>query len=184
MLKVALPPPESADGTLARARTGDLTAFAELVGEYQAMVFSLAMHFVRDAALAEELAQDVFLNLYRNVASLDSAAHLTHWLRRVTSHRCIDWHRQSVRRREVALDDMSEPSVGPFARDLLREARVRRLVAELAPAARMVVILRYQEDLEPSAIADVLDMPVNTVKSHLRRSLASLRERIEQEEQL
>jgi RNA polymerase sigma-70 factor (ECF subfamily) len=183
MPKAAAVQLESVPGSLERAQGGDLEAFGALVSEHQGMVFSLAVHFVRDRAVAEELAQDVFVNLYENLGSLESEAHLTFWLRRVTSHRCIDWQRQATRRREVAMDErMPEPSAAPFVRDYLREERLRRLVADLPSAARLVVILRYQEDLQPLVIAEVLGMPLNTVKSHLRRSLAVLRERFEEEE--
>jgi RNA polymerase sigma-70 factor, ECF subfamily len=60
---------------------------------------------------------------------------------------------------------------------LMTEA-LRRIVATLPEKPRLVVTLRYQEDLDPSEIADLLDMPLNTVKSHLRRSLAILREKV------
>jgi RNA polymerase sigma-70 factor (ECF subfamily) len=53
------------------------------------------------------------------------------------------------------------------------------LIAELQPAARAVVVLRYQEDLDPTDIASTLDMPINTVKSHLKRSLTLLRARVQ-----
>jgi RNA polymerase sigma-70 factor (ECF subfamily) len=182
MPKAATVPLVSSPRSLARAQGGDLEAFGALVAEHQNMVFSLALHFVRDRAVAEELAQDVFVNLYQHLGSLESEVHLTFWLRRVTSHRCVDWQRQAVRRREVAVNRMPEPSVAPFVRDYLREERLRRLVADLPSAARLVVILRYQEDLQPLVIAEVLGMPLNTVKSHLRRSLALLRERFEEEE--
>ena len=55
---------------------------------------------------------------------------------------------------------------------------LRRVVDTLPEKARLVVILRYQEDLDPGEIASVLDMPLNTVKSHLRRSLSSLRDKL------
>jgi RNA polymerase sigma-70 factor (ECF subfamily) len=71
-----------------------------------------------------------------------------------------------------------EQAVPSSGRDFLFEERIRRLVAELPVGARTVMTLRYQEDLEPSEIADTLDMPVNTVKSHLRRSIVLLRERL------
>jgi DNA-directed RNA polymerase specialized sigma24 family protein len=62
--------------------------------------------------------------------------------------------------------------------DPLLQRRMAELVAQLAPAARAVVVLRYQEDLDPVDIASTLDMPINTVKSHLKRSLSSLRARV------
>ena len=66
------------DERLARARGGDTAAFAELVRRYQAMVFSLAWRIVNNRALAEELAQDVFLQLHRNLAHIESSAHIMH----------------------------------------------------------------------------------------------------------
>jgi RNA polymerase sigma-70 factor (ECF subfamily) len=177
MLK-AVPIPPRADETLARAQAGDQTAFAAILREHQSMVFGLAYHVVRDRTVAEDLAQEVFLDLYRNLGNLESSAHLRFWLRRVTSHRCIDRGRRERRRLEIAVEHVPDQAVPSSGRDFLFEERIRRLVAELPVGARTVMTLRYQEDLEPSEIADTLDMPVNTVKSHLRRSIALLRERL------
>jgi RNA polymerase sigma-70 factor (ECF subfamily) len=98
-----------AEETLARATAGDESAFAEIVREHQAMVFSLARHFLRDRSLAEELAQEVFLDLYRHLAAIKSPAHLKLWLRKVTSHRCIDQTRRQQARPQVSLDELPEP---------------------------------------------------------------------------
>jgi RNA polymerase sigma-70 factor (ECF subfamily) len=146
------------------------------------MVFSLAYHFVRDRAIAEELARDVFLELYRHLGDLLSAAHVMFWLRRVTSRRCIDQRRRAFRRREVPIADVPEPAVAVRSGDPLRQERLRRLVGELPAAARMVVILRYQEDLDPLEISRILGMRINTVKSHLRRAIALLRSKMMEEE--
>lgn len=163
---------------LTKAVGGDHNAFAEIVREYQGMVFSLAWHFLRDRAVAEELAQEVFLHLHQNLSSIQSPAHLTFWLRKVTSHRCIDQTRRQKVRPQISLDEMPEPVAVPANSDPLLSDKLRRLVDTLPEKARMVVILRYQEDLEPAEIAEALKMPVNTVKSHLRRSLATLREKL------
>ncbi|MQA28465.1 MAG: sigma-70 family RNA polymerase sigma factor [Luteitalea sp.] len=163
------------DDTLALARGGDATAFAVLVRRHQAMFFSLALHVLRSRAAAEDLAQDVFLELYRNLWNLESTAHLVSWLRRVTGHRCIDELRRLRHRWELPMDEVPERGASARPRDLFLEGRLQQLVARLPPRARVVMVLRYQEELEPSEIADALQMPVNTVKSHLRRSLAVLR---------
>ena len=177
--KLARPPAVEDDGrVLAEAAAGDEAAFGSLVGRYQGMVFSLAHRFLRDRAAAEDLAQDVFLELYRNLPTLRSTAHMRFWLRRVACHRCIDRIRKTASQPEASLDDVSEPAVAPVARDVLLDARLRDLVGQLPPRPRLVMLLRYQEDLEPSEIAAVLDMPVNTVKSHLRRSVSVLREQL------
>lgn len=181
MLQAAPAPPVQIDDTLARAQAGDSAAFADIVRQHEAMVFSLARHFARDRSAAEDLAQDVFLDLYRNLAKVESAAHLTFWLRRVTSHRCIDRLRREARRVERSTADPPEQSVPPATRDVLLAERLRLHVAELPADARLVVTLRYQEDLTPLEIAEVLEMSVNTVKSHLRRSLDELREKVAQQ---
>lgn len=160
---------------LARSAAGDQAAFGDLVHEHQRMVFGLAYHFVHDRDLAEELAQDVFLSLYRNIKSIESEAHLVNWLRKVTSHRCLDQVRRGKFRSHLNIDDVQEPFHVPRMGDVILEKKVRNLVASLPEKARMVVILRYQEDLDPLEIAETLDMPVNTVKSHLRRSIEALR---------
>jgi RNA polymerase sigma-70 factor (ECF subfamily) len=166
------------EGALARAAEGDQLAFAEIVSRNQAMVFSLACHFLRDRSLAEELAQEVFLNLHQNLSAIQSPAHLTFWLRRVTSHRCIDQTRRLKVRPQVSLEEVPEPVARSTENDMLLSEALRKVVSTLPEKPRMVVILRYQEDLDPTEIAKVLGMPLNTVKSHLRRSLSLLREKL------
>ena len=151
--------------------------FAGIVQRQQGMVFSIALHFVRNRQAAEELAQDVFLHLYQHLDSLKSPEHVTFWLRKVTSHRCIDYARRQ-KWSQVSLDDVPELAAATTARDPLLQRKLRQLVASLPERARAVVILRYQEDLTPTEIAEVLTMPVATVKSHLQRSLSMLREKI------
>lgn len=156
--------------------------FAGLVREHQAMVFSVCWHFLHDRGAAEDAAQEVFLGLHRNLASLQSAAHAAHWLRKVAVQRAIDEGRRRRRHPQVALADVAEPaapgSEGTPARDPLLGETLRRLIVSLPEMPRAVVILRYQEDLDPAEIAAVLEMPVATVKSHLQRSLALLREKL------
>lgn len=150
--------------------------FAAIVRREQAMVFSIALHFLRDREAAEEIAQDVFLSLHKNLGTLQSPAHVTNWLRRVTSHRCIDYSRRR-KRPHVSLDEAPELRTEGPRRDPMLARRLRALVGSLPEKARLVMILRYQEDLTPMEIAGALAMPLATVKSHLQRSLAWLRER-------
>jgi RNA polymerase sigma-70 factor, ECF subfamily len=170
-------PLEMKPDVLGRIKSGDQAAFADLVREHQAMVYSIARHFFRDRALAEDLAQEVFLHLYQNLASIESEAHLKFWLRKVTSHRCIDYSRRR-RIKTVSVEEAPEPvSIFDWP-DAMMQSTLRRIVATLPERPRLVVTLRYQEDLDPAEIAEILEMPLNTVKSHLRRSLAILREKV------
>jgi RNA polymerase sigma-70 factor (ECF subfamily) len=155
--------------------------FARIVADNQSLVFSLAVRFLRDREGSEELAQDVFLQLYRRLREIESPAHATAWLRRAICHRCIDEARKRRLRPRVGLEDIAEPSGPGRDSDPLLSERLRRLVADLPDKARMVMLLRYQEDLDPSDIARTLNMPVSTVKSLLHRALAVLRGRLEKQ---
>jgi RNA polymerase sigma-70 factor (ECF subfamily) len=130
-----------------------------------------------DRAAAEDLAQDVFVQLHRHLATIESDAHLGSWLRRVVTHRAIDAVRERKRRPVTPIDDVAEPMSAAAAEDPLLVQSLRQQVASLPAAARAVVVLRYQRELGPAEIAETLDMPLNTVKSHLKRSLAVLRAR-------
>lgn len=171
--------PAATDGLLDRARTGDHDAFADIIAAHEGMVFGLALHFFNDRARAEEIAQDVFLQLYRNLGTIESDAHLLFWLRQVTSRRCIDVMRRS-RLKAVSLDDAApiQLATGSPEIDPLRDRKLRQYIAELPETQRTVVTLRYQEDLDPSEICRIVGMPVNTVKSHLHRALQALRRRL------
>ena len=173
-------PDSTAKWVFSSASNGNRDAFASLVRQHQSMVYSLAWHFLHDEGLAEELAQEVFLELHRSLPTLESAEHVTNWLRRVTSHRCIDQSRRDRNRPRVALDDIAEPAAAPQRDDdLFLSEKLRKLTASLPEKARTVLLLRYQEDMEPTEIARTLDIPLNTVKSHLQRSLAMLRGKLE-----
>jgi RNA polymerase sigma-70 factor, ECF subfamily len=160
---------------LARAQRGDLASFGELIRAHQDLVYTLALRMVRVPEDAEELAQDVFVSAHRHLGKITCPAHLLFWLRRAVCHRAIDRLRRRPLHAAVPLDTVEEVPAADVSRDPLLERRLRDMVSRLPPMARAVVLLKYQEDLDPSEIARTLDMPLNTVKSHLKRSLASLR---------
>lgn len=132
-----------------------------------------------DRHRAEDLAQEVFLQLYRTLNAIDSDMHLAFWLRKVAVNRAIDRMRQESRHDNEPLTEAVAVAGEAVEDDPLLHRRMADLVSELPPAARAVVILRYQEDLDPTDIASTLDMPINTVKSHLKRSLTLLRARVQ-----
>jgi RNA polymerase sigma-70 factor, ECF subfamily len=152
--------------------------FASLVRQHQAMVFSIAWHLLRDRAVAEELSQDVFLSLHQHLAELESPEHVLFWLRRVSSNRALDVLRRRQRRPMVSLENAPEPVALTSTSDPMLGSALRRLVAALPEKARAIVVLRYQEDLDPAEIARILGIPVGTVKSQLQRALGLLREKL------
>jgi RNA polymerase sigma-70 factor, ECF subfamily len=172
----------SGEELLTRALAGETAAFAALVREQQRSVYTLALRMLCDRQKAEDLAQEVFLQLHRNLASIESVTHLTFWLRKVTVNRAIDRLRREPKMEVLPLeaaDTVAGDGVDDAALDDLLVRRLRQLVNQLPPAPRAVLLLRYQEDLDPTDIARTLSMSINTVKSHLKRSLAVLRKGID-----
>jgi RNA polymerase sigma-70 factor (ECF subfamily) len=163
------------DDELAKARLGERTALAVLVQAHQRAVYSLALRMLGTRDLAEDLTQDVFMQLNGNLRAIESNKHLGFWLRRVTTNRAIDQLRRRSRVQMTALEDDffgAEDDADP-----LWQRHLRDLLSDLSPQARAVLLLRYQEDLDLTDIAQTLDMPINTVKSHLKRSLETMREK-------
>lgn len=150
--------------------------FERLLDEHQSMVFSLAWRMTGDRGLAEEIAQDVFLELDRNMSKIESPQHALFWLRRVTINRSADAQR---RRRVRGVDlwvEMDENHGAAFEdRPSPLGMRLEQLLATLPEAQRAALVLRYQEDLTPEEIASTLDSPLATVKSNLQRGLKLLR---------
>jgi RNA polymerase sigma-70 factor, ECF subfamily len=158
------------------AEQGDsLPTFAAAVETHKAMVYSILWHFLRDRSLADELAQDVFLELHRNWHSVKSAKHLIFWLRRVTANRAIDFVRKRKLRPETSLEESAEPTVLERVHDSFLSSYLERMVASLPEKQRMIIVLRYQEEMELEEIAQVLGMNVNTVKTQAFRALELLR---------
>lgn len=139
------------------------------------MVFSIGWHFLHDRTAAEELAQDVFFQLYQNWAEMRSPGHIVFWLRKVASHRAIDMVRRRKIRPEMSLEEAAEPTVLERMQDSLLSSYLERMIASLPEKQRLAIILRYQEDMDPNEIAKVLEMKVSSVKTLIARGLDLLR---------
>lgn len=151
--------------------------FRAVVERHQARVFSIAFRILGESGVAEEVAQDVFLELHRTLARLGSEEHVTAWLRRVTCCRATDALRRRAARRDAGAEEFRDGMGAGMAKREFTPLmnRVEGLLLTLPPAQRTVLLLRYQEDLEPEDIAVELEMPLATVRSHLQRGLKLLR---------
>ncbi|HEY5056137.1 MAG TPA: sigma-70 family RNA polymerase sigma factor [Acidobacteriaceae bacterium] len=152
--------------------------FRKLVEAHQRMVFSIALRVTGDYPTSEEVAQDVFVSLHRNVEKLAGEDHIRYWLRRVAVHRATDALRRRAVRPESGAEEWSEEQSvrdGAASGSYAIAARLDELLRGLPEALRIAVVLRYQEEMLPEEIAAMLGQPVATVKSHLQRALKLLR---------
>ena len=179
-----------------RAKEGDDEAFGMLVDEYQYKIYGYVSRMLHDPDEAEDIAQEVFIRAYENLAGFREASSFQTWLYRIASNLAIDAARARKRHRAetFSLDRPLETNQGEVERQFAAERRgpaglaesseLQRLVAEalaeLSPKLRNVVALYDLEGLSYNEIAQVLGCPVGTVKSRLFNARNQLRERLEE----
>jgi len=158
----------------------EATEFRRLVEQHQRMVFSLALRVAGEYGVAEEVAQDTFLELFRSGEKLESAEHVKFWLRRVAVHRATDALRKRSRTPEAMAEEWIEEQYAEENSAAVSAAVVallEELLKTLPEQMRVAVVLRYQEEMLPDEIAALLGQPVATVKSNLQRGLQLLRKK-------
>jgi len=158
---------------IALACAGDDAAFTEIVRRRHARVRRFMYRLCRRSALGDDLAQQVFLTAWRSIQQLRSAAAFDGWLKRIM----ITTWLEEVRRER--LEFAREPEEADFGSH--RETTAERMdldaaLARLAPQARLCVVLAYDEGMSHPEIASLTNLPVGTVKSHISRGGARLRE--------
>ena len=166
---------------LQRSRSDDEDAFAAFFEKYKNLVYRTAYLLLDDAHEAEDALQEVFLRVYRSLGSYDPArGAVTTWLYRVTVNHCLN--RQ--RRRRPAFADPSDMDrrngSGRTSPEGLaeRDDLIRQALAGLSEPLHAAVVLRYAWGLPYTEIADVLNVPLGTVKSRLNAALNAMRARL------
>jgi len=182
-----------------RAQAGDPEALTQLIMGQQHYVYSIAMSVLKNPEDAADLAQEAFMRLFRALPQYNGESRFTTWLYRLV----VNLGRDELRRRgrqvpvipppvvdeegqdgmaSVADDDRwADPSLALDSREL-RDG-VRQALAQLEEHYRLVLTLYYFDDMKYSDIAEVLDIPLNTVKSHIRRGKERLAALLEAQEQ-
>ena len=170
---------------VAKALRGDQRAFAHLVDTYQAPVYNLCYRMLGNAAEAEDAAQETFVRVYKHLGAYDPQQRLSSWILAVASHYCID----RLRRRRIkwlSLDNIL--SLRPIAADAVQPedtiiehescTEVRSHLQSLPAEYRLVIVLRYWQDLSYAEIAQVVGTTESAVKSRLHRARKMLARRV------
>ena len=162
---------------------GEQAAFTALFEAYQDRVYSIALRFSGDPSVARDITQETFLKLLSKIREFRGEARFESWLYRMVVNSCLD-HRRGARRWSPLLDDWLgglRASGESVLQRLMRcevEENVQQVVRKLAPELRMVVILRYTEQLPYDQIAEILGCPPGTVASRLNRAHKLLERRL------
>lgn len=179
---------ESDAKLVAKHLAGDPHAFAELVKRYSGAVYNVAFRFTNNAGEAEHVAQETFLRAWRSLPRLDAQRPLKPYLLKIAVNLCHDWAARALvqpvpwdeQAAELYVDDTADPFQN--LSDMELRARVRTQLDQLPPLYRAVLTLRYSEELSYEEMAVALDLPLNTVRTHLHRAKAKLRALLERDE--
>ena len=172
--------PDPIESLIQRCLKGDQAAWDLIVRQYWRKVFNVAYKFVGKHDEAEDLAQDIFLKIFK---SLDSRANFQTWLISVSRNLCIDHYRSVRKERETIDRDVDTNELAPAAREpgpiaaleqADRVALLRKALAALPATLRKAVLMRDIQELSYQEIADKLRLPEGTVKSRINRGRTEL----------
>ncbi|MBU4263496.1 MAG: sigma-70 family RNA polymerase sigma factor [Proteobacteria bacterium] len=167
---------------------GDAQAFNRLVLLYQTKIYNLALNYVKSPEEAQDLAQDIFVTVYRSLPKLREKNKFSSWLYQIAINHCRNRYKKLCRRgyfSNISLDD--EESFLQIAGDegpekLLQRKNtitlVRATIDSMAEAEKEIILLRDIQELAYEEISDILDIPLGTVKSKLNRARTSLKDRL------
>jgi RNA polymerase sigma-70 factor (ECF subfamily) len=173
-----------------QALTGDADAFGEIVRRWERRIFALAFGMLGREEDARDATQETFLAAFRNLRGFRGEAKVSSWLHRIAVNQCITRQRRAKVRNEAGLDDEAEKDAARFATPLEisparlvegieRSVAVRRAVNSLPVELRQIIVMKEFEDLTFREIADVLELPLSTVKSRLYTAFRQLQMRLE-----
>jgi RNA polymerase sigma-70 factor (ECF subfamily) len=167
--------------SISRAQSGDREAFASLFEQYKNLVYKTAYLMLGDPAEAEDALQEIFVQVYMSLSGFDPGrGAFTTWLYRVTINYCLN-HRRKKRPFTLPLENLSRTLSNEFpGAQLAEEQVIQQAIGALTDKQHAVVILRYFGDLPYAEIAQILEIPLGTVKSRIDLALKTLRKVLEE----
>jgi RNA polymerase sigma-70 factor (ECF subfamily) len=160
---------------VARCQAGDEAAFSELVDRYKNLVYGMVFRMVNDRSQADDLAQEVFLKVHRGLPYFRGEARLATWIYRIVANVCVQ--ARAPKREQIAAERLPDRGATDtsFADFELRD-RLEKAIAQLPDQYRLLIAAHYLKGVQYEALAESLNMPLGTVKTHLYRAKRQLRE--------
>ncbi len=168
---------------LSDAKNKSFKAFEAILSRYEKPIFNYIFRLVNHRQDAEDLTQETFIKVYTHLSSIDPEKSFQAWLYKIATNTVYDWSRKKGVHSELFIIDDPESGFETIDEDFsyinIETAKdVENALGALKPAYRAVLLLFYWQDLSYEEISSALSLPVNTVKTHLRRAKNALKEKL------
>ncbi len=163
---------------IAQSLNGDAEAYAELVDRYKNAVYYHCFAIVRDEDIAEDIAQETFINAYYKLKQYNSNFRLATWLFRISTNKCLTYLKKHSKEVALEAEMLATASQEPSPHHRALHSELHTAVQMLRPTYRAVISLYYWQGLDYAATAVVMDAPVNSVRVWLKRAKEELRKEL------
>lgn len=165
---------------LIRAKAGDLEAFEYILSFYEKAIYNYCLRILKNSPNALDATQETFIKVFIHRKEIDPEKNIKTWIFTIATNTAYDFLRSKKRKQEVSLDEENETIANIKAyypqEGLLSD--VEKALEEINSEYKRVLLLFYQQGFEYKEIAEILEMPINTVKTHISRGKEQLKERL------
>lgn len=169
-----------------RCTEGDLKSFEKLISQYERNAFAMALRYLGDYDDASDVTQEALIKVYRNISSFRFESSFTTWLYRIVINTCKDFLKKRNREQVVSIDESQKEITDdtrekdPQAHTEREEVRseVHRALDEISEVHRLVIVLKDIQGFTYDQIAEMLDIPIGTVRSRISRGRVELKKQI------
>ncbi len=163
---------------LIRARAGDLEAFEYILSFYEKVIYNYCLRILKNSQNAKDVAQETFIKVYTHRKDIDPTKNIKTWIFTIATNTTYDFLRSKKRKNEISLDEENETisSFEAYYPQAGVVSDVEKAMEQINPEYKKVLLLFYQQGFQYQEIADMLEMPINTVKTHISRGKEQLKE--------
>ena len=165
---------------LIRAKAGDLGAFECILSFYEKAVYNYCLRILKNPHNATDVTQDTFIKVYTHRKTIDPSKNIKTWIFTIATNTTYDFLRAKKRKNEISLDENNETNSSSEAyypkEGIVSD--VDKALEQINPEYKNVLLLFYQQGFQYQEIADILEMPINTVKTHISRGKEQLKDKL------
>ncbi len=167
-----------------KCKKGDVWAFEKLIFDYQKKVFNICYRYLQNHEDASEFAQEVFIKIYKGISGFKGQSSVSTWIYKITVTTCIDELRRRKNKNTLSIDDVEkkidilDPHSCPHENYEKKEFKkeIQNAISSLSEEYKSVIILRDLQGLSYEEISTILDIPLGTVKSRIKRARENIKE--------